>query len=124
MILGHPEEGLIDAVRGLIIQRDSAREDRAGWDKAATKMESLMESLVQQREALRAGKCLQVIPGTVIACGEAANYCSQACYFLALLREAHRELATIEAITVSPSDTDGLIDLCRRLGEAIKESDS
>lgn len=42
----------------------------------------------------------------------------------ALLREAHRELSTIEAITVSPSDTDGLIDLCRRLGEAIKESDS
>jgi hypothetical protein len=38
-----------------------------------------------------------------------------------LLREAYRELSTIEAITVSPSDTDGLIDLCRRLGEAIKK---
>jgi len=33
-----------------------------------------------------------------------------------LLREAHKELATIEAITVSPSDTDGLIDLVNRIG--------
>lgn len=37
-----------------------------------------------------------------------------------LLQEAHAELATIEAITVSPSDTDGLIDLCNRIYEAIK----
>ena len=33
-----------------------------------------------------------------------------------LLREAHKELATIEAITVSPSDTDGLIDMVNRIG--------
>jgi hypothetical protein len=37
-----------------------------------------------------------------------------------LLQEAHSELATIEAITVSPSDTDGLIELCNRMYEAIK----
>ena len=36
----------------------------------------------------------------------------------ALLRECHRELATIEAITVSPSDTDGLLDLVRRVARA------
>lgn len=36
-----------------------------------------------------------------------------------LLKEAHKELSTIEAITVSPSDTDGLIDLCRRMEAAI-----
>jgi hypothetical protein len=40
-----------------------------------------------------------------------------------LLREAHRELVTIEAITVSPSDTDGLIDLCRRMRAATGGTD-
>jgi len=38
----------------------------------------------------------------------------------ALLRECHRELATIEAITVSPSDTDGLLNLVRRVGAALE----
>ena len=38
-----------------------------------------------------------------------------------LLREAHRELATIEAITVSPSGADGLLDLVRRIGAAVGE---
>jgi hypothetical protein len=65
------------------------------------------------------GTCLQVIPGTFIACGEGKNFCTRACWLESLLREAHRELSTIEAITVSPSDTDGLIDLVRRIGEAI-----
>ena len=37
-----------------------------------------------------------------------------------LLQEAHAELSTIEAITVSPSDMDGLIELCNRIYEAIK----
>lgn len=40
----------------------------------------------------------------------------------ALIDEAHRELSTIEAITVSPSDTDGLIDLVRRLKENAPEA--
>ena len=40
----------------------------------------------------------------------------------ALLREAHRELATVEAITVSPSDTDGLLDLVRRMGDFLSRS--
>jgi hypothetical protein len=39
---------------------------------------------------------------------------------LAFLRECHRELATIEAITVSPSDTDGLLNLVRRVGAALE----
>ena len=38
----------------------------------------------------------------------------------ALLRECHRELATIEAITVSPSDTDGLLNLVRRVCAALE----
>ncbi len=33
-----------------------------------------------------------------------------------LLQEAHKELVTIEAITVSPTDMDGLIDLVNRIG--------
>ena len=36
-----------------------------------------------------------------------------------LLREAHRELSTIEAITVSPSDTDGLIALVKKIEEVL-----
>lgn len=39
-----------------------------------------------------------------------------------LIAEAHRELSNIEAITVSPSDTDGLLDLVRRLKEAMPRS--
>ena len=44
--------------------------------------------------------------------------CLQVASLRALIREAHRELSTIEAITVSPSDTDGLIQLCKRLAAA------
>ena len=44
--------------------------------------------------------------------------CLQVASLRALIREAHRELSTIEAITVSPSDTDGLIQLCKRLADA------
>lgn len=36
-----------------------------------------------------------------------------------LLRAAHRELSTIEAITVSPSDTDGLIALVKKIEEVL-----
>lgn len=72
------------------------------------------------RDAAIAGKCLKTIPNTVIACGEIDSYCSRACHLLALLKEAYKELSTIEAITISPSDTDGLIDLCRRMEAAIK----
>lgn len=39
---------------------------------------------------------------------------------LTLLHAAHRELATIEAITVSPSDTDGLVKLVADIGEFMK----
>lgn len=39
-----------------------------------------------------------------------------------LIAEAHRELSSIEAITVSPSDTDGLIDLIRRMKDSIPVS--
>lgn len=39
-----------------------------------------------------------------------------------LIDEAYRELSTIEAITVSSSDTDGLIDLVRRLKENTPEA--
>lgn len=46
--------------------------------------------------------------------------CLQIASLRALIREAHRELSTIEAITVSPSDTDGLIQLCKRLAAAGK----
>ena len=38
-----------------------------------------------------------------------------------LLREAHKELATIEAITVSPSDTDGLTDMVNRMGTFLEK---
>ena len=38
----------------------------------------------------------------------------------ALLRECHHELLSIEAITVSPSDTDGLLNLVRRVGAALE----
>lgn len=38
----------------------------------------------------------------------------------ALLRECLQELSTIEAITVSPSDTDGLLDLVRRVTIALE----
>lgn len=46
--------------------------------------------------------------------------CLQVASLRALIREAHRELSTIEAITVSPSDTDGLVQLCKRLAAAGK----
>lgn len=36
-----------------------------------------------------------------------------------LLAEALSELRTIEAITVSPSDIDGLMNLCNRIAEAL-----
>jgi len=41
---------------------------------------------------------------------------------LALLKEAYKELSTIEAITVSPSDTDGLINLVNRMRAALEEA--
>ena len=40
----------------------------------------------------------------------------------ALLVDAHRELATIEAITVSPSGVDGLIELVHRIGQKLESS--
>ena len=40
----------------------------------------------------------------------------------ALLTDAHRELATIEAITVSPSGVDGLIELVNRIGQKLESS--
>jgi hypothetical protein len=39
---------------------------------------------------------------------------------LTLLHAAHRELSTIEAITVSPSDTDGLLKLVSDISEFLK----
>jgi hypothetical protein len=39
----------------------------------------------------------------------------------ALLKEAYAELSTVEAITVSPTDVDGLIDLLRRMKTALEE---
>jgi len=42
---------------------------------------------------------------------------------MGLLREAYRELATIEAITVSPSGVDGLLELVNRIGTYLKEQD-
>lgn len=41
---------------------------------------------------------------------------------VSLLREAHNELNTIEAITVSPSDTDGLLDLVRRMAAFLEKN--
>lgn len=38
-----------------------------------------------------------------------------------LLREAHAELATIEAITVSPTPVDGLLDLLRRMYDFLEK---
>jgi chromosome segregation ATPase len=40
----------------------------------------------------------------------------------ALLADAHRELATIEAITVSPSGVDGLMELVNRIGQKLEAS--
>ena len=40
-----------------------------------------------------------------------------------LLREAYNELNTIDAITVSPSDTDGLIELLRRIREHLGDKE-
>jgi hypothetical protein len=40
----------------------------------------------------------------------------------ALLVDAHRELATIEAITVSPSGVDGLVELVNRIGQKLESS--
>ncbi|NBW09321.1 MAG: hypothetical protein EBR82_14980 [Caulobacteraceae bacterium] len=40
----------------------------------------------------------------------------------AMLADAHRELATIEAITVSPSGVDGLIELVNRIGQKLESS--
>jgi len=37
-----------------------------------------------------------------------------------LLADAHRELATIEAITVSPSGVDGLMELVNRMGQKLE----
>lgn len=53
------------------------------------------------------------------ALGELADARSELEGLRSLIAEAHRELSTIEAITVSPSDTDGLLDLVRRLKEAM-----
>jgi hypothetical protein len=39
-----------------------------------------------------------------------------------LLADAHRELATIEAITVSPSGVDGLMELVNRMGQKLESS--
>lgn len=53
------------------------------------------------------------------ALGELADARAELEGLRSLIAEAHRELSTIEAITVSPSDTDGLLDLVRRLKEAM-----
>jgi hypothetical protein len=49
----------------------------------------------------------------------AAEECAE---MRALLADAHRELATIEAITVSPSGVDGLIELVNRIGQKLEAS--
>lgn len=53
MLLGHPPEGLIEAVRSLLQKQKNYEHDRAAWDVAAERMETLMKSLVAQREAAR-----------------------------------------------------------------------
>lgn len=55
-------------------------------------------SLRAALDDLRAGRCLGVIPGTVIACSEAGAYCSEACFLRAqnqLLRQTLAELAAL-----------------------------
>lgn len=74
-------------------ERDSAREER---DDALASCEKL-------REALRAAEKREL---------EAVQELDEA---TALLREAHRELSCIEAITVSPTGVDGLLDLVNRM---------
>jgi hypothetical protein len=39
----------------------------------------------------------------------------------ALLKEAHRELATIDAFTVTPTPPDEFFSLVRRIKEALEE---
>jgi hypothetical protein len=38
-----------------------------------------------------------------------------------LLKEAHRELATIDAFTVTPTSADEFFDLVRRIKEELEE---
>lgn len=38
------------------------------------------DQLIAERDRLREGKCLSVIPNTSASCGECGNYCSEACF--------------------------------------------
>jgi hypothetical protein len=98
MLLGHPEDGLIEAVKRLVAERDKYRQLH---DMEAESRKATRDGMTVEYDQLRA----------------------EADRLRGLLREAHKELSTIEAITVSPSDTDGLIDLCRRMRAAIGGTD-
>jgi hypothetical protein len=63
------------------------------------------------------GKLMDLIRAAARAMAE-----EECAALLALLVDAHRELATIEAITVSPSGVDGLIELVNRIGQKLESS--
>lgn len=49
-----------------------------------------IESLERENDLLREGKCLEVIPGTFVICGEGGNFCSEACLLRHKLYRAER----------------------------------
>ena len=81
-------------------ERDKAREER----------EDARETVTKAHEALRAAEKREM--AAVQELDEA----------LALLREAHRELSCIEAITVSPTSVDGLLDLVNRMHAFLEQA--
>ena len=81
-------------------ERDKAREER----------DDARETVTKAHEALRAAEKREM--AAVQELDEAA----------ALLREAYRELSCIEAITVSPTSVDGLLDLVNRMHAFLEQA--
>lgn len=88
IIEGEPWAGAV-----ILRERDKAREER----------DDAREAITKAHEALRAAEKREM---------EAVQELDEAA---ALLREAYRELSCIEAITVSPTNVDGLLDLVNRV---------
>lgn len=65
--------------------RDDARREVERLDREHMDCGMAIHVLRRERDEARSGKCLDVIPGTFIACGDGGNYCSEACRLRAAL---------------------------------------
>lgn len=120
-------EVLIRSLERMTRERDDFKakldaELPAAWREDVESLNTLNERLCRERDEAKAE--LAFIEAEYASANESDltrdALCLQVASLKALIREVYRELLIIEAITVSPSNTDGLIELCNRLARPEK----